>query len=150
MAIRCQTRVRARGARSHQARHALTLLEVMIALAMFFTAVFAILGLVSNTLANARALQRPPVDAGVLAAQLVLTNRLYEGHDSGDFGDLYPGYTWEREIYEVSSNGLFRVDFVVRGPASKGPGAESHLSILLFRPESPAGRASGGLGGGLR
>src|SRR5262245_43913614 len=81
-------------------RDSFTLLEVSIAVAIFFMAVFAILGLVSNTLRNARALQRVEADAGMLAGELSLTNRLYEGFDSGDFsgfsesGDMYPGYSW--------------------------------------------------------
>ena len=126
---------------------AFSLLEVCIAVAIFFMAVFAILGLVSNTLRNARALQRVEADAGLLAGELSLTNRLFEGFDSGDFsgfsesGNLYPGFEWSREIYEVGSNGLFRVDFVVSGRIGNNP-LDSHLSVLFFRPESPA--SSGG------
>src|SRR5215813_2095345 len=93
---------------------AFTLMEVMIAAGLFFVATFAILGLVSNTLRNARRLQQVKVDAGMVAAQLSLTNKLYEGVESGDFGDIYRGYSWEYEDYEVMSNGLHQVDFVVR------------------------------------
>jgi type II secretion system protein I len=127
---------------------ALTLLEVMIALAIFFMAVFAILGMVSNTLRNARALNQPQVDAGILAAQLALTNRLDEGSESGDFEDLYPGYTWTREIYEVETNRLFAVDFAVQHRSGKG--GVTTMTILLFRPDSPPGQASGGFGTGFR
>lgn len=48
-------------------RHGFSLLEVMIAIGVFFLAVFAILGLVSSSLGNARRLQRPLVDAGAVA-----------------------------------------------------------------------------------
>ena len=44
-------------------RRAFSLLEVMIAIAIFFLSVFAILSLVSQSLSNARRLQRPQVDA---------------------------------------------------------------------------------------
>jgi hypothetical protein len=115
---------------------AFTLLEVMIAVAIFFMAVFAILGLVSNTLRNARALQRVEADVGMLAGELSLTNKLYEGSDSGDFGDLYPGYSWSREIYEVGSNGLFRVDFFVTHRLGNNT-VVAPLSTLMFKPESP-------------
>jgi len=67
---------------------------VMIACGIFFIAIFAILGLVSNCLRNARALRHIEVDAGMVAAQLYKTNRLTEGVLSGDFGDTYRGYTW--------------------------------------------------------
>lgn len=117
---------------------AFNLIEVMIAMAIFFMAVFAILGMVSNTLRNARALQQSGVDVGMPAAELSLTNRLSEGSDSGDFGDLYPDYEWSRDVMLVGTNGLFRVDIVVRGGRGQRP-TESRMSILLFRPDSPVG-----------
>lgn len=118
---------------------AFTLLEVMIASGILFISLFAILGLLATTLRNARGLQRAPVDAGMLAAELSLTNKLSEGSDAGDFksyGDAYADYRWTREIFQAETNGLFAVDFVVyrRG---KGQSPESHMTILLFRPESP-------------
>jgi hypothetical protein len=116
----------------------------MIAMGIFFMATFAILGLVSNTLRNARALHQDSVDPAMLAAQLSITNKLGEGSDSGDFGDLYPDYAWTREIYEVGSNGLFQVDFTVRHRYGRNK-SETHLSVLFFRPESQTG-----LGGGFR
>src|SRR5271154_5004825 len=77
-------------------RGGFTILEVMIAVAVFFIGTFAILALVSQSLDNARRLQRPLVDAGMLASQLSLTNQLVEGTESGDAGDLlgdnYKGY----------------------------------------------------------
>jgi hypothetical protein len=133
---------------------AFTLMEVMIAVGIFFMASFAILALVSTTLRNARALRDTRPDIGMVAAQLSLTNRLFEGDDSGDFsdlGNLYSGYNWVSTDNEVQSNGLHQVDFIVR---QRHTGLENHMSILLFRPESPPGAASGGgfggIGGGLR
>lgn len=114
---------------------AFTLIEVMIAGGILFACLFAILALVANSLRNARALQRLPVDAGMLAAELSLTNRLEEGSDSGDFGDLYRDYEWRRRIYEVDTNGLFEVDFTVIHRTDSQP-VESHMSILLYRPNS--------------
>lgn len=125
--------------------HAFSLLEVMIAMGLFFMAVFSILALVSNGLRNARALQQTTVDAGMLAAELSLTNKLTEGVESGDFGDLYPDYKWTQEIIEVGTNGLFEVRFVIMHNAG-GRLIESPMSVLLFRPESTAS----GVGGGFR
>src|SRR5437870_12417598 len=68
---------------------AFTLMEVLIASGIFFICMFAILGLVSQTLRNARILRTTRVDAGMIAAQLTLTNKLYEGSESGDFGNYY-------------------------------------------------------------
>lgn len=121
---------------------AFTLMEVMIAAAIFFMCSFTILALLASTLRSVRALQHTTLDAGMLAAELSLTNRLYEGTESGDFGDLYPDYQWTREIYEVSSNRLFEVDFTIYKRAGDRP-TESHMSILLYRPDSPPGSMDG-------
>ena len=122
---------------------AFTLVEVMIACGIFFMCVFAILALVSNTLRNARVLRATKVDPGMVAAQLSLTNKLFEGSESGDFGDLYPGCNWVSYDNEVMSNGLHQVDFTVRRRVGHED-VETHMSIFLFRPESPPGRLSGG------
>lgn len=122
-----------------RSRQAFTLLEVMIASGILFLCLFAILELLSTALANARRLQRSTVDAGMLAAELSLTNKLYEGpvpKDLGGFDKLYPDFRYEGKITEVGTNGLFQVDYVVfsrRGDHGK----ESSLSILLFKPDSP-------------
>lgn len=124
---------------------AFSLIEVMVALAIFFMAVFAILGLMSTVLKNARGLQnKKSVDAGLVAAELSITNKLTEGLESGDFGDLYPDHHWTRDSYEVATNGLFQVDIIVQRGSGSGP-VESKMSILLFRPESAGGSLSGGL-----
>ena len=127
-------------------RRAFSLLEVMFALIAFCTATFAILALVSNLLSDARRLQRPMVDAGVLAGELSQTNQLVEDVGSGDLGDwlgnAYQGYTWTREIREVQTNKLFQVDFIIQNNSGDKP-VVSKMSILLFRPNSPAGSLDG-------
>src|SRR5262249_52164528 len=90
-----------------------TLLEVIVACAIFFMVAFAVLEVVTTGLAAAKALQQREPDAGILAAALSLTNKLEKGTMSGNFEDLapglYPGYSWARDVYEVGSNGLFQV-----------------------------------------
>jgi len=121
--------------RSRRSRSAFSLLEVMIAGGIFFMCIFAILAMVSNVIRNARSLRRTELDAGMVAAQIGNTNKLYEGSQSGDFGKLYPDYSWEAETYEAATNGLFQVDIVVRRRGLQQP-ADS-MSIFLFRPDSP-------------
>jgi len=129
-----------------RARRAFTLLEVMFAVAAFFAASFAILALISTSLGSARALQQPMVDAGELAGQLSQTNSLVEGEESGDLSELlgkgYQGYTWTYDIQEAQTNKLFQVDFVVQRDSSD-KAVVSKMSILLFRPASPAGSLDG-------
>ncbi|HEY1718677.1 MAG TPA: hypothetical protein VGH42_10365 [Verrucomicrobiae bacterium] len=122
---------------------AFTLIEVMFAVVIFFTASFSILALVSQSIDNARRLQRPTVDAGLVAAELSLTNQLVEGTESGDLGELlgdsYSGYSWTRDITEVQSNKLFQVDFEV----DRNTAVISKMSVLFYRPQSPAGSLEG-------
>ena len=131
---------------------AFSLLEVMIAVAIFFMCIFSILGLVSRSLRQARALQPIQVDARAAIAFLSLTNRLEEGILPPEvvmaFEKENPGFTVAGQIYEVATNGLFRIDFTVGG-ASGGErkiAVTSDSSILLFRPLSASTRPGGGRG----
>jgi len=96
---------------------AFTLLEVMVALMIFFMAIFAILGTVTRSLGAARSLQQKFPDIDALGAEIIMTmktNKLEEGSADGDFGDLYPGYNWRRDINLKATNGLFQVDFIIQ------------------------------------
>ncbi|MBI4658224.1 MAG: hypothetical protein HY735_05135 [Verrucomicrobia bacterium] len=119
--------------------HAFSLLEVMIAMALFFTAIFAILSLTSQSLAAARHLQVSHVDVSGLAGMLALTNRIEEGPLPREivarFEDFNPGYSCEGYITEAWTNGLFRVDLEIVGLKGKKV-VGSTMSILLYRPES--------------
>jgi len=109
----------------------------MIASGIFFMSIFAILALMSSLLRNARSLRRIELDAGMVAAQVCNTNKLYEGTDSGDFGKLYPDYSWETDTYEAETNGLWQVDIVVRRHGIPQP--VDRMSLYLYRPESQSG-----------
>lgn len=116
----------------------------MIACGIFFMATFAILSLVSTTLRNARALQRRDVDAGMAAAQVfetLKTNRTDHGSLAGDFGETYPGYSWEA-AWDVdwdsgATNGLLKVDIVVNRRGNRQP--TDALSIRVFAPDARSG-----------
>jgi hypothetical protein len=127
---------------------AFTILEVMFALTIFFMCTFAILGLVSRSLNQARNLEPFQIDPSSALAELSLTNRLEEGPIPSEIIDRFqqdhPNYTLGGTITEVATNGLFQVDFIVGGltPSRKVVTAES--SVLLFRPLS---QQRGGFGG---
>ena len=124
-----------------KSQRAFSLLEVMIAIGIFFMATFMILALVSSALANARRLQRPMVDAAMIASELSLTNQLVEETQSGDFGKAYPGYNWAANVTEEQTNKLFRVDYVVKHDGSQE--IMQQMSVLFFRPQSKAGNLDG-------
>jgi hypothetical protein len=130
-------------------RGAFTLLEVIIACAIFFMMGFSILELVTRSLAQARSLQQRDPDPGLVAATMTMTNQLTEGSESGDFEEfypgIYPGYSWSSDVLEVGSNGLFQADLYVYPDNSKGKkkgGDPIKMSILLFRPGSKPGSAT--------
>jgi hypothetical protein len=117
-----------------------TLLEVLIAMGIFFMAVFAILDATNQALRAARSLQVNLPDASAFAANLYLTNRLEEGRTALNFEDvyeanLYPGFTCERDIFLVGTNGLFQVDFVIAGVSAGRPVVLTN-TLLLWRPQS--------------
>ena len=134
------------GMRRGREQRAFSLLEVMIAIGIFFMAVFAILGLVSSSLENARRLQRPFVDASPVAGYLLQTNMLVEGEyeaDLGDFlGNAYKGYQVTYAVQEVETNKFFQVDFVVQSP-DRGRAVVSKMTAMYFKPQSPAGSLDG-------
>lgn len=127
---------------------AFTLIEVMIAAGILFTCLFAILGVLSTSLGNVRALQKTRVDAGVVAAYFSVTNSHEETSQSGsfddlgNFGDAYRDLQWSRESEEISTNGLWLEVYTVRRRSSGQ--VESVVSRLAFDPASPlAGRFRG-------
>jgi hypothetical protein len=131
----------------HSARRAFSLLEVMIAVGIFFVGAFSILTLVSESLANAQRLKHPLVDASAILSQLSLTNQFIEGPYSGNLGDIlgkdYAEFNWEGQINEVRSNHLYSADFFIFNIKNRhDPVAQT--SALFFRPQSPAGSLDGG------
>jgi Tfp pilus assembly protein PilV len=104
--------------------HAFTLIEVMVAIALFFMCTFAILGLVSQLLKNARIFQskKSPGVAMVHGWYTSKTNRVSEGEVnvefseiSPDIGELYRDYyaVILAEPNEEMTNGLWNVTYTV-------------------------------------
>lgn len=125
-----------------------TLLEVLIAFAVFFIAIFAILGLVSRSLSLARHLTHADADIGSLASAISMTSPLQEGdlplEVQTEFEESHPGFSCSGSIAIAGTNGLLRVDLEVRGPQAGGP--PTTMSFLLYRPETGNSGASLGRG----
>ena len=137
--------------RSHSVRCGFTLLEVMIAIAIFCMGSFAILCLISSSLDNVRRLQRPTVDASPILARYAATNSLVEGTYQGSLGDPellgkdYRDYNYVVNVVEVASNHLYSVDCAIL-PANGKRDVISHMTSVLYRPQSPPGTLDGGPG----
>ncbi|TSA41124.1 MAG: prepilin-type N-terminal cleavage/methylation domain-containing protein [Verrucomicrobiales bacterium] len=102
---------------------AFSLIEVMVALAIFFMAVFAILGLMSTLLQNARIFQKvkPPEARMVFVYETSTTNngtlgtKEYDFSEMADFGDQYRDYSARvvLEENETYTNGLCDMTCIV-------------------------------------
>ena len=107
------------------------MIEVMIAVTIFFVAMFSILGVLSAGLHAAAILRNNGPNAGMAVASLTITNQLEEGSEAGNFGEVYPDYTYNLTKREIATNGLFQIDVTVM----HGGDFYSSMSILLFKKE---------------
>ena len=124
-------------------RDGFSLIEVTIAMGIFFICVFALLSLTTQSLNMARRLEFIEPDIGWVASELSLTNVVEEGFETGDFGDHYPDWNWTREVYmyplleefggDIDDQGLYQVDITLVGPPQRrSPPAEPFRHIVLM------------------
>lgn len=131
----CVTNNNGRKTRRGGNRRAFTLMEVMIAVAILFTCLFAVLALVSNALVTARKLQQhKAIDAGTVASviyvALINTNRVNEGEIEVDWDNVLPrGYKGDAQLTSIGTNGLGQVDFLVQH--NQELDLQSHFWIYL-------------------
>jgi len=127
---------------------AFTLLEVIVACAVFFMVAFAVLELVTRGLVAAKALQQREPDPGIILAALSLSNAFEEGSMEGNYEDIapgmYPGHRWFAEIQEVGSNGLFQIRVATYNERRRSQNPVE-ISGQFFRPLSKPGSASKGM-----
>ena len=134
-----------------------TLAEVLIAVAIFVIAIFAILKMVSQSMSLVRSIQLQRPDLGTLAGKTMMDspqtgeggdviNGLASGlskPDDEDFGGnnggssmLYPDATWTRYLNPIDeTNGLYRATITVIEVNKDGQETETGLNFLLFRPD---------------
>jgi len=128
--------------------HSFSLLEVIIAVAIFFTAIFAIMQLVTQNLSLVHSLQAKRPDLGTLAGKCLMDTNWLEGRAAPydeDFGfndggpaALYPEAGWERDWMLVATNvsltnGLYRADIILTETLAQQE-AVTKMSILMYRP----------------
>lgn len=141
-----------RNPNSPRQRRGFTLAEVLIAVAIFAVAVFAILRLVNQNLQLVRIMQQQRPDLGALADRTltepaataggtlaVQSNETPEDTEFGGNGGgpsaLYPEAAWMRDIVPLDeTNGLYRVTIRIEETLAGEP-QEFILSYLMFRPD---------------
>ena len=125
---------------------AFTLIEVMVALLLFFMAIFTVLSLLANSLKQARLLQKKTTDCGPLATLMTMTNRLYDGAIPSEvieqFEEMYPDYSADGECIQIT-NGLWEVRLVVLDRRG-GKGPEADMTIYLYDQNSAQGSLTPG------
>ncbi|HXT12893.1 MAG TPA: hypothetical protein VN873_15125 [Candidatus Angelobacter sp.] len=119
---------------------AFTLLEVMIAVGILFTCLFAVLALTANSLRTARHLQQHrTIDsstvAGLIYVELTNTNTVNEGPVDVDLEEMYPGCKCDADLEQIATNGLCRVDFDV----TRNQRLETKDSFLVYLPNLKQG-----------
>ena len=148
-----------------QTIRAFTLAEVLIAVAIFVVAIFAILQLVGQGLELVRVMQQQRPDMGALAAKTLvelpepdgtlatgLTEPLDEdfgGNGGGEF-TLYPDARWQRDIMSLdATNGLYQATITIEEQVGGGENTEYQLRFLMFRPDLAELEMGGAQGAGL-
>lgn len=118
-----------------------SLLEVLVASAIFFMVAFSILEMVTRALVGVRALQHREPDPGIILA-MYSTNKAWEDTTiSGNYEEIapgmYPGYRWElvaRRYMETNDN-LFDVGVVSYSDRKSGRGP-AVASTQFFSPNT--------------
>lgn len=120
---------------------AFTLLEVMVACAVFFMVAFALLELVTRGLIAVRAIQEREPDPGIVLA-MYSTNRAWEATTiAATYEDIvpgmYPGYSYELNVAPfMETNHLLWVATVVSYGTRKTGRGPSVASTLYYAPQS--------------
>jgi hypothetical protein len=114
---------------------AFTLVEVMIASAIFFAGMFSVLALLSQGLKAAAMLRKDAPTAGMVAAFSCFDpDGSEETSNNEDFGEYYPGYTY-RLTKEPITNGLWQINVVM----TKNGQLDSALMTYLCSPGGKKG-----------
>ena len=145
---------------SRRGKASFTLAEVLIAVAIFVIAVFAILELVAQNMQLVKFMQKRRPDLGALAGKTLMEFPPPEGElATGQFGPpdedfggngggalaLYPNSSWDLSLEAIdATNGLYRATITVIRVNNSGQESEFTLDFLMFRPDLAESELSGG------
>ena len=148
--------------RSRKREKGLTLVEVIVAVAIFVVAITATMISVNQGLQLVRSMQENRPDIGALAGKTLLDLPVPDGElESGltvpvdeDFGGngggglaLYPDALWERELFVLDeTNGLYQASIFVNLVNRDGTETDYEVRFLMFRPDLAEAEASGDSG----
>ena len=150
---------------NEQTIRAFTLVEVLIAVAIFVIAISATMQVVAQGLELVHVMQQQRPDMGALAAKTLvelpepdgtlatgLTEPMDEdfgGNGGGEF-TLYPDARWQRDIMSLdATNGLYQATITIEEQVGGGENTEYQLRFLMFRPDLAELEMGGAQGAGL-
>ena len=144
---------------SRKREKGLTLVEVIVAVAIFVVAISWTMISVNQGLQLVKAMQEHRPDIGALAGKTLLDEPAPDGElESGltipvdeDFGGngggdlaLYPDALWERELFPLDeTNGLYQASILVNLLNRDGSETDYEIRFLMFRPDLAEAEASG-------
>lgn len=116
-----------------------TLLEVVVSLALIATALVAVFRLHAQNLdlqTEAQFITTGRYLAQERLAEIASRAELIEGTDSGDFGELFPYFSFEEEVSSVEElEGLFRAEIRIV-LEQRGYTKDMKVETYLYRPGS--------------
>lgn len=125
-----------------------TLLEVLVAMSIIAIAMTAVLSIQSQSISLASEAKFSTTAALLAQGKMAETewaNRLDLSSDSGDFGEDFPGYTWQVTVEDVRmdlpenvSNHLKHMSVIVSWGEERV--YRYHLRAYRFLPETPLER----------
>lgn len=123
-------------------RHCFTLAEVLVALLVTAVVIPVALRAIMTVgaLDESSAYRRQAVDLAELKLEeLIVTGDWADGDTNGDFGDNYPGWSWELIASDWNAGEIWmrQVDLVVTGPARHGETVASLTTLMPTSEDEP-------------
>lgn len=142
---------------SPDASRGVVLLEVIVAVAILGISLFSLLNALSQSVSAATAVRNMDLAGRLLenvVNELQFTPFGDEGGDSapaieegivdGDFGEMHPGFRWEREITATDAPGLYTARYSVLWEARGRDREETVWSYVFDATQAAAAAVEGG------
>jgi hypothetical protein len=134
------------------------LLEVIVAVAILGISLFSLLNALSQAVSSATAVRNMELSGRLLenvVNELQFTPlgelgedefepAIEEGLLEGDFGEMYPGFRWERETAATDAPGLYSLRYTVLWESRGRERSETVWSYLFDAEEAAAAAVEGG------
>lgn len=127
--------------RSARRRRGFTLIEMIVATVLLALGVVAALGCIASA-TRATSVAGEYTTAALLAQQRfaelqVQPDEVASGQQQGEFGELYPGYTWSQSSEPTGIEGVYRVSLVVEWQTGQALRSARFATCMRVQTEAP-------------